>query len=51
MKKAMYEWATTLSAPIGIFIEADQQWKQLQVKNQQQKQKFYRLGPSAPTSS
>jgi hypothetical protein len=28
--KAMYERATTLPAPIGIFIEADQQWKQLQ---------------------
>ena len=27
--KAMYERATTLSAPIGIFIEADQRWKQL----------------------
>jgi len=30
--KAMYDRATTLPAPIGIFIEADQQWKQLQVQ-------------------
>ena len=43
--KAMYNRATTLPAPIGIFIEADQQWKQLQSENQQQKQKFYGLSP------
>ena len=36
----------------GIFIEveADQQWKQLQAEHQQQKQKFYRLSPSAPST-
>jgi hypothetical protein len=33
MQKAMYERATTLPAPIGIFIAADQRWKQLQEKH------------------
>ena len=28
--KAMYDRATTLLAPIGIFIEADQRWRQIQ---------------------
>ncbi len=49
--KAMYNRATTLPAPIGIFIEADQWWKQLQSENQQQKQKFYGLSPLSPTPS
>jgi hypothetical protein len=47
----MYNRATSLPAPIGIFIEADQQWKQLQSENQQQKQKFYGLSPLSPTPS
>ena len=38
--KAMYEQANTLPAPIGIFIAADQRWKQLQAEHQQQKPKF-----------
>jgi len=33
--KAMYDRATTLPAPIGIFIEADQRWKQLQADHPQ----------------
>jgi hypothetical protein len=41
----------TLPAHIGIFIEADQRWKQLQSENQQQKQKFYGLSPLSPTPS
>ena len=35
---AMYDRTTTLPAPIGIFIETDQRWKQLQAE-----QKFYIL--------
>jgi len=38
--KAVYEQANTLPAPIGIFIAADQRWKQLQAEHQQQKPKF-----------
>ena len=49
--KAMYERATTLPAPIGIFIEADQRWKQIQADNPQHNQKFYRLSHYAPTPS
>ena len=49
--KAMYNRATTLPAPIGIFIEADQQWKQLQAEHPQNKQKFYGLSHFAPTPS
>ena len=36
--KAMYDHATTLPAPIGIFIEADQRWKQLQADHPQHNQ-------------
>jgi hypothetical protein len=43
---------TLPAAPIGIFIEADQRWKQLQSEKQQQKQKFYGLSPlSSPKPS
>jgi hypothetical protein len=49
--KAMYKRATTLPAPIGIFIEADQRWKQLQAEHQQHKPKFYGLSHLAPTPS
>ena len=35
--KAMYNRATTLPAPIGIFIEADQRWKQIQADLPQHK--------------
>jgi len=43
--KAMYDRATTLPAPIGIFIEveADQRWKQQQSDNPHHSQKFYGL--------
>jgi hypothetical protein len=53
MQKAMYNRATSLPAPIGIFIEADQQWKQLQAEHpqSQSKQKFYGLGLFSPTPS
>ena len=47
----MYDRATTLPAPIGIFIEADQRWKQLRADNPQHSQKFYRLSHYAPTPS
>jgi hypothetical protein len=47
----MYECATTLPAPIGIFIEADQRWKQIQADNPQHKQKFHGLSHYAPTPS
>jgi len=40
-----------LPAPIGIFIEADQRWKQLQAEHQQNKPKFYGLSQLAPTPS
>jgi hypothetical protein len=49
--QAMYVRATTLPAPIGIFIEADQRWKQLQSDNPQHCQKFYGLSHFAPTPS
>jgi len=49
--KAMYDRATTLPAPIGIFIEADQRWKQLQAEHPQHNQKFYGLSHYAPTPS
>jgi hypothetical protein len=49
--KAMYDLATTLPAPIGIFIEADQRWKQLQADNPKHNQKFYGLSHYAPTPS
>ena len=49
--KAMYDRATTLPAPIGIFIEADQRWKQLQSDNPHHSQKFYGLSHYAPTPS
>ena len=47
----MYDRATTLPAPIDIFIEADQRWKQLQADNPQHNQKFYGLSHYAPTTS
>jgi hypothetical protein len=47
--KAMYDRATTLPAPIGIFIEADQRWKQIQADHPQHNQKFYGLCHYAPT--
>ena len=49
--KAMYERATTLPAPIGIFIKTDQRWKQLQADQPQNKQKFYGLSHYSPTTS
>jgi hypothetical protein len=49
--KTMYDRATTLPAPIGIFIEADQRWKQLQAYHPQYNQKFYGLSHYAPTPS
>ena len=49
--KAMYDRATTYPAPIGIFIKADQRWKQLQSDNPHHSQKFYRLSHYAPTPS
>jgi len=49
--KAMYDRATTLPAPIGIFIKADQRWKQLQAEHPQHNQKFYGLSHYAPTPS
>jgi hypothetical protein len=49
--KAMYNRATTLPAPIGIFIEADQQWKQLQADHTQHKQQFYGLSQHTRTPS
>ena len=49
--KAMYDCATTLPASIGIFIEADQRWKQLQADHPQHNQKFYGLSHYAPTPS
>jgi len=49
----MYDRATTLPAPIGIFIKADQRWKQLQSEsdNPHDSQKFYGLSHYAPTPS
>jgi hypothetical protein len=35
--KAMYDRATALPDPIGIFIEKDQRWKQLQADHPQNK--------------
>ena len=49
--KAIYDRATTLPAPIGIFIEADQRWKQIQADHPQHNQKFYGLCHYAPTPS
>ena len=49
--KAMYDRATNLPAPIGIFIEADQRWKQLQADHPQQNRTFYGLSHYAPTPS
>ena len=49
--KAMYNRTTTYPAPIGIFIEADQRWKQLQSDNPHHSQKFYGLSHYAPTPS
>jgi len=45
----MYDRATTLPASIGIFIEADQRWKQLQADHPQHNRKFYGLSHYAPT--
>jgi len=47
----MYDRATTLPAPIGIFIEADQRWKQLQSDSPHHSKKFYGLSHYAPTPS
>ena len=49
--QAMYDRATTLPASIGIFIEADQRWKQLQADHPQHHQKFNGLSHYAPTPS
>ena len=43
--------ATTLPAPIGIFIDADQRWKQFQADHPQHHQKFYGHSHNAPTPS
>ena len=48
---AMYKLATTPPSPIGIFVDADNRWKQLQTENPQQKQHFYGLNHLAPTPS
>ena len=42
--KAMYDRATTLPAPIGIFIEADQRWRQIQADLPQHNQNSKDLG-------
>jgi hypothetical protein len=47
----MYDRATNRPAPIGIFIEADQRWKQLQADQSQQHRTFYGLSHYAPTPS
>ena len=49
--KAMYKRANTLPAPIGIFIEADQLWKQLKADHPKHNQKFYGLSHYTPTPS
>ena len=49
--KTMNERATTLPAPIGIFIEVDQRWKQIQADHPQHNHKFYGLSHYAPTPS
>ena len=50
--KAMYDRATTLPAPIGIFIEADQRWKLLQSDSPQStpQSKILRTQPLCPNN-